>query len=463
MGGDISVPDRKTVRIREQWYESALGADVAVVGSGSVRRKVVVHNYDRKGKLQLENKLKIFAGTLGEGGAREKTFREIRGLKEFKNIIFPMDNPEQPDPRNDNRYCIFCDLPREFVQKYCVLGKAVGRADFTLHSRVVAALNIAEVMKTVNRYFSGMISCVTPAAFYINPENGDVRVFIEYLLYYDPARVDGGEDYLLCGSGSRTLKEEDLVKFEAYTIFRLLCVDNPYDGRDTLIQIPLLSATALNQINSGKYGFIFSGYWNQYSEHIGKEAYQRWRNIPSGLRSLLEAELNRKQGEGQYKTTDEWLAYMRMLRDCLVLENGQFRLCDPDVPSQVLFLQTGDYRIPVKPRKAVYWYHVGMPEDQFENGIVAGINADGYVENYSHIQWDISKPAAAIKLESRQSIKPEEGMRIDIGGKVLYVICGGNSIQPAFDTGSLAEPLKLMEVQEVDQENDRDRQRGGGS
>ena len=54
-------------------------------------------------------------------------------------------------------------------------------------------------------------------------------------------------------------------------------------------------------------------------------------------------------------------------------------------------------------------------------------------------------------------------MRIDIGGKVLYVICGGNSIQPAFDTGSLAEPLKLMEVQEVDQENDRDRQRGGGS
>lgn len=67
MGGDISVPDRKTVRIREQWYESALGADVAVVGSGSVRRKVVVHNYDRKGKLQLENKLKIFAGTLGEG------------------------------------------------------------------------------------------------------------------------------------------------------------------------------------------------------------------------------------------------------------------------------------------------------------------------------------------------------------------------------------------------------------
>lgn len=201
-------------------------------------------------------------------------------------------------------------------------------------------------------------------------------------------------------------------------------MDNPYDGRDTLIQFPLLSATALNQINSGKYGFIFSGYWNQYSEHIGKEAYQRWRNIPSGLRSLLEAELNRKQGEGQYKTTDEWLAYMRMLRDCLVLENGQFRLCDPDVPSQVLFLQTGDYRIPVKPRKAVYWYHVGMPEDQFENGIVAGINADGYVENYSHIQWDISKPAAAIKLESRQSIKPEEGMRIDIGGKVLYVICG---------------------------------------
>ena len=117
MGGDISVSDRKTLRIREQWYESALGADVAVVGSGSVRRKVVVHNYDRKGKLQLENKLKIFAGTLGEGGAREKTFREIRGLKEFKNIIFPMDNPEQPDPRNDNRYCIFCDLPREFVQK----------------------------------------------------------------------------------------------------------------------------------------------------------------------------------------------------------------------------------------------------------------------------------------------------------------------------------------------------------
>ncbi len=476
---DVVSPDLKAAKIRGQWYNSVLGADTGIMEHESAKKMILVQNYKGVDKQHLNSEIKQMADRFFglDGGADcitsydEKLSESIRRLKGFKYIIYPFTYFIQLDKTNGNVCYTVCELPQEFSNRYCTLDRAVGRSDFTLHSRVVAALNFAEVIKMLNQYFDGLIYRFTPDAFYVNVENGDVKVIIERLFYCQSVDYERRVDYLSYGGGIHILIEEYFIKFEAYTIFRLLCADNPYDGRETMMMFPLLSAQALKRINSGEFGFIFSDCGNRYSEYIGKDAFQKWKNLPASLRKLLEHELKRKPGTGIYKSSDEWLKYMRMLRDCLVFVKGQFRLCDPDVSNNVKFIKTGDYSIPIWPRKAVYWYHIGMQENLVENGVVAGVDTDGYIENYSSLSWYMTCDRLHRMIKPGEKIEPEIGMEIEIEDAVLYIVNGENPVHDNDDIGmpfdisgqtAVGDIIGVQEDIRIHERNQQGMQEGGG-
>ena len=119
---------------------------------------------------------------------------------------------------------------------------------------------------------------------------------------------------------------------------------------------------------------------------------------------------------------------MQKLRDCLVYVNGQFRFCDPDVSNKVLFMVIDDYKIPVWPKKAIYWYHVDVPISESRNGIIAGITAkDGryYLNNLSGNVWGATNKNTSFWIYPEREIEIVEGMTIQLeNGKIIKIVNG---------------------------------------
>jgi len=106
------------------------------------------------------------------------------------------------------------------------------------------------------------------------------------------------------------------------------------------------------------------------------------------------------------------------MRDSLVYVNSQFKFCDPDVSNKVLFMVVDDFKIPVWPKKAVYWYHVDIPLYESQNGIVAGVTVrEGkyYLSNLSGNPWAVTLNSVTEWVEPEQSIQIIEGMVIKLG------------------------------------------------
>ena len=288
---------------------------------------------------------------------KANVINEVAREKKYRRMIFPLYNVIVDDLYSVSEAPL--DLAgmetTAFAIKYCTMDKAIFNTNCPLHIRVLTALNFVESVVTVFETFNSVIQRITPKAFWVNPENGDVRVFVEKLLdCYD----DEPEPDFLVAVKSKTdsIGESELSRFIAYTVFRLFCVDNPFDGRDTLVKYPLLTEKALREINSGEHEFIFEGKSNGYSEYIGVSAYQKWKILPPGLQCAIRRELTKQRIDEKQIAPIEWLRKIRNLRDCLIFQNEKrrFVFCNPEEWPDLLFLVTSDhYVIPVWPRKAI--------------------------------------------------------------------------------------------------------------
>ena len=376
----------------------------------------------------------------------EECFMElINESRRFKSFIIPFNHFDSLDARCS--YTV-AELPPDFYNKYETIDKVHGKKNFAFHSRVLTVLNLAEAFFSLASYFDGYLKRLVPEAIYVNIEDGDVKIIIDRMMSRDIDSQNANNEYLrLICDEEEVIDQSSLLRFLAYISFRLICNENPYDGKDALIDYPILTTSAYKTINSGIYGFVFSETRDEYSEYIDKEAYQKWNMLPGKIKKIFSAVLD---SEDETLGVEEWQKYMRMLRDCLVLVNGQFKLCDPDSSNKVSFLVSNDYSIPIWPRKAVYWYHVGIPADTVEKEVIAGINVDGYIENKTDEQWVIDNKSKMAYLAPGKSIKPEVGMDIEINNTHFKVVNGEKVVRMSVDMGSPPDSVMRNNSQIID-------------
>ncbi len=294
-----------------------------------------------------------------------------------------------------------------------LLGSVYVKQGLPLHIRVMTALKFVTNLKKTFDEQGEYINKLCEDAFLINTENGDVEI--------DPEKL------IEVGNDNSSVSEQEISGFVAYVVFRLLCIDSPYDGRQTLTEFPFLTNETKKDIESGKYGFIFSEGDNRFSEYKGKDTYHRWVNIPGKVREVLAGELSGECVSNHCLMLDDWLKAVRILRDYLVFTDGQFKFCNPEKEEKALFINVDDYRIPVWPRKAVYAYHVDADIADTENGLVAGINAEGRLENRSALKWIVSYENENSEVNKGDSIKLEPGMTITINEKEIKIGSGDSN------------------------------------
>ena len=99
-------------------------------------------------------------------------------------------------------------------------------------------------------------------------------------------------------------------------------------------------------------------------------------------------------------------------------------------------MDSGEYSIPIWPKKALYWYHVEVDPDDVETEVIAGINSDGFMENRSNMQWVIDNESRLIIVNPGKSIKPDIGMDIEINNVHFKVVSGEKTLVTGVDSGS---------------------------
>lgn len=352
--------------------------------------------------------------------------------RSFRNIIYPRIIKQTVFTDEEPQFYAFTELPNLTGVNLHRLSAALTTNGFSIYSRIMAAINLAESLNTICQYVGKNIRSIHPEDIYFNTDNGEVYIWIEQWLsdIADSSKVeDFGFSPEWYSREDKTITEADLRYFIAYVIFRVLCNDEPFDGSETLLQFPLLTNEALRLIHSNKYGFVLSKGSNFASEYIGQGLWKKWRALPGFLRFEIEKTFTVGM-DSPYERTEisAWVKVMQKLRDCLVYVNGQFRFCDPDVSNKVLFMVVDDYKIPVWPQKAIYWYHVDMPINETKNGIVAGVTLkDGhsYLTNLSGTVWGASLGSTSFWIHPERKIEIAEGMTIQLeNGKVIKVVNG---------------------------------------
>ncbi len=349
--------------------------------------------------------------------------------RSFKNIIYPRIMKQSSTLDENAKYYIFTEIPNFSGPSIHKLSSSLSINGFSIYSRIMAATNLTEALNVIHGYIGKNILSIHPEGIYVNIENGDVYIWIEQWLSecVDPSAVsDFGFSPEWYTRNEKNVTEADLRFFLAYVIFRLLCNDDPFDGSETLLQFPLLTDEAMRLMRADKYGFVLSKNNNCVSEYIGQGLWNKWRNLPTFLRNEIEKSFTTGIENPDERTEiSQWVKVMQKLRDCLVYVNGQFRFCDPDVSNKVLFMVIDDYKIPVWPKKAIYWYHVDIPINESKNGIIAGVTSkEGhyYLNNLSGNVWGATLNNTSFWIYPEREIEIVEGMTIQLeNGKIIKI------------------------------------------
>ena len=360
-------------------------------------------------------------------------FEKVSRSRFFRSFVFPFGRYTGENEKKEACSYTVAEIPSDFCDKYKPIDSVFRRGNFAFHSRILTVLNLAEAFFTLESYFDGFLVSLVPEAIYVNTDDGNVKIVIDRLLSRDVELIEENDECLrIVCDAENTIRRPDILRFVAYISYRLICIENPYDGKRALIDYPLMTNTAYKAINSGKYGFVFSTHKNEYSKYIAKEAFQRWSQLPGRIKNVFSAVLD---NENITLDMAGWLKNMRLLRDCLVFVNGQFKLCDPEASNKVSFLASDDYYIPVWPRKALYWYHVGIPDEDVTSEVIAGINNDGYIENMTDEQWVVEYKSHQAYTAPGKSIKPEIGMDIEINNIHFQVVSGEKLVRTGVNLG----------------------------
>lgn len=369
----------------------------------------------------------------------------------FKNIIYPRIMKQNTVMDENVKFYKFTEIPNFSEPSVHKLSSSLSQNGFSIYSRIMAATNLAEALNVIQSYIGKNIQSIHPEDIYVNTENGEVYIWIEQWLseFKDASTVDdfgfSPEWYV---RDEKNITEADLRFFMAYVIFRLLCNDDPFDGSETLLQFPLLTDEAMRSMRSNKYGFVLYKGGNGVSEYIGQGLWNKWRNLPTFLRKEIEKSFTTGMEVSDERTEiSQWVKVLQKLRDCLVYVNGQFRFCDPNVSNKVLFMVIDDYKIPVWPKKAIYWYHVDVPISESRNGIIAGVIAkDGryYLNNLSGNVWGATNKSTSFWIYPEREIEIVEGMTIQLeNGKIIKIV-----------NGLVDDPKKTVSVTTQDVLND---------
>ena len=436
------LADMSAAVIGDRLYRAIADSELGIMADDGNREKIIVQRHSRIDDVLLDEiKNRVKQNILNNDidcnyeDDEERLLEIINGSRKFRTLVYPFTYFPYSDEVNGESIYTISELPNDFCEKYYSINNAVRKEKFPFHSRIVAAVNMAEAIAMLRVYFKDYLERLIPEAFYVNVENGDIKVIIDRLMSSDNLGLTEDQEYLRIKRREMyKLETEDLLKFAAYTSFRLICIESPYDGKETLIKYPLLTVRAYAEINSGKYGFIFSKERDALSEYTDKEMQKKWNSVPRKVRETISEILD--SGGKCDISIGHWLKNMRTLRDCLVYVNGQFKLCDPDVSNKVSFLSSDEYSIPIWPKKALYWYHVGIDIDKVDNEIVAGISADGYMENLSKITWMVRYDSAKEFIIPGEKIKPVVGMEISINEICFKVVNGEKPVRTGTDLGS---------------------------
>ncbi len=361
---------------------------------------------------------------------------ELVSKRELKSLIYPFSYTMRLKANDQVDLFTASELPGNFTEKYHQIDKAVKLSNFSLHARIMSVLNLSDAIRGINEFFRGLVYYIGPQAVFVNIETGDVKILIEKCIDADlrgKRRYEYNFTPKLKNESFEPMNETELLRFLAYATFKLICVGDPFDGCDTLIQYPYLTDDAIEKMHQGNYHFIFDEGDNRHSEYIGQGVYARWKTLPMFVKLAYIQVFNREVEDlDEQWNLEKWLVLMRKLRDCLVYVNNQFKLCDPDVSNKIMFMKINEFKIPAWAKKAIYWYHAGVPYDAKTNGLVAGINVEGFLENHSELQWVVEFDKKTFFVQPGHSVKLEEGMTIQLtDNTIIYVVNGerkGDSI-----------------------------------
>ena len=379
---------------------------------------------------------------------------DVGNTRGFRNIVYPQLAVQNAGIGEEPEYYVFTELPDSYNENAVhQLSKALTVNRFSIYSRIMAAINIAESLSVLKEYIGKCIQSIRPEEIYINTENGEVYIWIEkWLCKY--SEKENAEEFGFSPewyeSEEKVFTETDFRFFTAYVIFRLLCSDEPFDGSGTLVEFPLLTKEAIRSIQCGRYGFALVPGKNSVSEYIGQGLLKRWRALPLFVRNEFEKSFTLGiSSPGDRTEISTWLKTMRKMRDCLVFVNGQVRFCDPDVNNKVLFMVIDDYKIPVWPKKAVYWYHTDAQSSEKNNGVIAGVTSkDGryYLKNLSGSVWTVTLDKTSNWIQPEQEIEIVEGMTIQLENNKLIRIVNGMISDPVKAADVTVQDVKSADV-----------------
>lgn len=419
--GNFDISDSGRIIIEDRIFYPAESEVKGLIENTNTKEKAILKEYDNWSDVEHIDAFEcnVLSAAAGERGVRNLVYPRVYAKKNIEDKI--------------EKYYTITEIPEQMSGKHVhKLSKAIYAGEFSIYSRIMAALNLAEILSVMKEHMGSVLLSIHPEEIFINVETGEVLFWIEKWLKpvsdISP-NMEFGISPEVYEREETSFEERDFRYFLSYAVFRILCSDDPFDGRETLLDFPCLTAEAMRKIHSGKYGFVLAKGNNTVSEYIGEGMMKKWRAFPSFIRNTFERDFTTGMSLKEERTEiTQWLKTIRRLRDCLVYVNGQFKFCDPDVPNKVLFIVVDDYKIPVWPQKAVYYYHAGIPFGESRNGVVAGIkvkNGRSYLSNLSGNVWGATLNATNMWVHPEKEIEIQEGLTISLeNDKVLKVVSG---------------------------------------
>lgn len=387
------------------------------------KQNIINHLYSKFGDINLSREDENVEYEIGD---------RISCDKVFKDIIYPYVYELSTNENGITEVFTVCEAPENFSETYYTLDDVIYKKTFSLNMRVNAAINLSEIIKTVADYFDGLIFSLYPEDIFVNPENGSVKLLIERCLDSDyiKHRYNNISFFVPDDRSSECnyVNQSDLLKFVQYYSFRLMCVENPFDGKQTLLQYPLLTEKALKDINSGSFDFIFSKSKENFSTVLNEPTLRRWINyLSSDIRRKFTEAFCIKNDEPNKSSIDEWIINMRMLKDCFVFINGKSGICYPEKNVGIPFISINEYNIPAVENQKLYYYHIDMDYKDTNNGIIGQILNDNVFMNCLNKTICTKFDDLYVYVKPNEKIKLQPGMILTFPNeKTANIICSNN-------------------------------------
>lgn len=347
----------------------------------------------------------------------KKTYESIYKLKIWRDVIL-----SDCLIRAKSSLASRCPVPTD-IHTYKTISYVALNETLPIRTKILILDNLTNIIMEIFHSIPSHFIRLGADCIYINPINGGVKVFLDRCLDIDAKGYECNEDFtFLEVCDIKGLNEQTIVKFLVYTSFILICKKSPFDVTDSIIRYPLLTKESIKAINSGQMGFLYSK--AHCDNPLEAESVDKvWKLLPSFFRKSVCAILDPNYNSNECQSLNKWQIQIRMLRDSIIFVQNKTILYDWNLQKNLLLLKCNEYLIPVWPRKAIYWYHVGLSYSDGDNGVIGGIDAELKLTNSSNILWSVRK---GIQISKGKTIKLEPGMSITVGSQEVNVISGSD-------------------------------------